>query len=98
MSTDTEHGPCPICETPVRFNPRYPRAVCETCADLSTDEDGRLLHLYNRSISGGLIATFADGSLPDLRMLSLDRPLVFIGGRQCSAEEHRFGGIVVQVL
>lgn len=91
-------NPCPLCTSPVHANPRYPEAVCDGCKTQVTDEDGRPLRLSNRGFGGGLIATYEDGTLPILYLFGVDRPAVFIRGARCAAQEHRFGGIVIQAL
>ena len=82
---------CPICQTEVRFNPRYPRVVCDACAQKASSADGHALMFYNIDLSGGYAAVYADTreEYPYHRC--------FIDRIPCWADEARFGGIVIQV-
>lgn len=88
--SDRQFHPCPICSAPVPHWERYPHAVCEACCNKACDDRGRKLNFYNASLSGGFIAIVADTQedYPD--------HICFIAGVTCWADEHRFGGIVIQ--
>ncbi len=87
---------CPLCETLVRENPRYPRHVCAWCAADVADERGRPVSLSNTSLTGtGFTARYVDGSPASPEVLA---GRVWIGGIEHQAAEARFGGIVVQPL
>jgi hypothetical protein len=60
QSPGAKHHSCPICATPVPTNPRCPAAVCPVCVERAVDERGRPLRFYNRSMSGGFQAIYAD--------------------------------------
>lgn len=82
---------CAVCKTSVSDNPRYPRYVCQPCAQKVKSQDGRVLLFANSDPAGGFAATYADGS----PYLSHE---CFIDGVRCHADEARFGGIVIQVI
>ncbi len=81
---------CPICFQVVEPSERYPRYVCNECAAQVKSQDGRLLMFFNESLSGGYSARHADSGEP---YGSHD---CCIHGIKCYADEHRFGGIVIQ--
>src|SRR5437763_8964346 len=83
---------CPICESPVDPNARYPRYLCRTCASLASAPDGQRLSFANEGISGGYIATYAGGREP------YESHVCFVKGVVCWADEARFGGIVIEAL
>ncbi|PKO14360.1 MAG: hypothetical protein CVU39_15095 [Chloroflexi bacterium HGW-Chloroflexi-10] len=82
---------CPICSSEIPENPRYPQAVCHTCAAQAVSLNDRPVCFYNIDFSGGFRGEYADTHEP--------YPLTecFIRGVKCSAQEARFGGIVIQV-
>lgn len=83
---------CPICRTPVAFFPRYPRYLCVQCASRAKSKDGRLLKFSNIDLSGGFVAHYANtGELYPSHECYVD-------GLLCYADEHRFGGIVIQPM
>ena len=82
---------CPICGAAVRENPRYPKRLCEACAAKAVSADGRLLVFGNVAMSGGFSAGYADSDEP-----YEGGHVCFVDGRQCWADEARFGGIVIQ--
>jgi hypothetical protein len=81
---------CPICASEMRHDPRYPRAVCRSCASRVTDAAGRPLELFNVSPTGAYGASYKD--------TGEDYPShdCYIDGIQCRADEAHLGGIVVQ--
>ena len=83
--------PCPICGTPLPLVPRYPSYVCEECASKAAAADGRLLQFSNVGFSGGFEAHFADTGE------AYESHACWINGIPCTADEARFGGIVVEV-
>lgn len=83
---------CPICQKQVHPSKRYPRYLCEQCATRVKSKDGRLLKFFNESISGGYIAKYADTGE------SYPSHECYIDGIQCHADEHYFGGIVIQPI
>jgi len=83
---------CPICYRPVEPSERYPRYVCKDCAAEAKSQDGRALTFSNIDLSGGFAAKYADTGEP---YPSHD---CYIYGIKCHADEHRFGGIVIQSI
>lgn len=85
-------GPCPVCGAPVVLSPRYPRQLCRACVLEAADANGRALRFGNTCFGGGFEARYADDRTP----YASDE--CFVRGLRCQAGEHRFGGIVVQLL
>lgn len=83
---------CPICAAPVEPMSRYPRYVCERCAGRATSAEGRPLAFFNEGFSGGFIPMYADTQQPYEGGHDC-----WIDGIRCYADEHRFGGIVIEV-
>ncbi len=81
---------CPICAASLEPMPRYPRYVCEECADRATTADGRRLIFSNEGFDGGYVARYADTGEP------YDSHDCWIDGIPCRADEARFGGIVIE--
>jgi hypothetical protein len=71
---------------------RYPRQVCEKCAAKTSDAYGRRLKYSGDDLSGGLCAIYLDNGQ------KYDRQLCYIDGRKCFVNEHRFGGVVVEIV
>lgn len=83
---------CPICGAEVGWNERYPDHICGECTGRLVAVDGRPVIFGNRSINGGLIATYCD------TFENYDSNLCIIDGLKCYAEEARFGGVVIRPL
>ena len=83
---------CPICTTVLEPSSRYPRRVCDGCAARAGAVDGRPLLFSNKDLSGGFAAHYADTGEP------YDSHACWIDGVPCHADEHRFGGVVIEVL
>jgi len=83
---------CPICAQKVAHWERYPKQVCRQCADKASDAYGRRLQFTNASMSGGFRAFYRDNGA------EYSRRICYIDGRKCFAAEHRFGGIVVEIV
>lgn len=81
---------CPICQIELDENPRYPNYVCQSCAALATDKEGRKLVFYNVDMGGGFEAKYADNREV------YSSHTCYINGIECYADEARFGGIVIQ--
>jgi hypothetical protein len=74
----------------VRPFPRYPRYLCEDCASRARSKDERLLKFSNIDTTGGFSAQYADTGEP------YPSHECYVDGVPCYADEHRFGGIVIQ--
>jgi hypothetical protein len=85
-----EHA-CPICGAPAKGSPRNANSLCPACVLELTDAVGRPLHYQNTGLSGGLEARYADNGATYAGIEC------FVRGLRCRAEEHRFGGVVVQL-
>jgi hypothetical protein len=83
---------CPICHRSVEPSQRYPRYLCADCASRAKSKDGRLLSFSNESFSGGFIAQYSDTGE------SYPSHECYVDGILCYADEHRFGGIVIQTV
>jgi len=92
QSPGAKHHPCPICGSPISTNPRYPTAVCPACVERAVDERGRPLRFYNRSLSGGFQAVYADTGEERAGHEC------WIDDVRCWAGEAHLGGIVVYPL
>ena len=90
-----EPGPCPLCGQETLLWERYPGLICERCSSRAVDEDGRPMRFFNlSSLGSGFRAEVWDGEL--WNQVASGR--CFVDGRECIASEHRFGGIVVQLV
>jgi hypothetical protein len=85
-----EHA-CPTCGAPASGAPRYPRCSCPACMFEVTDAQGRALSLWNVDATGGFEARYADGT-------RYEGHECWIRGVRCWADEHYFGGVVVQPI
>ena|SRR5687768_7850983 len=85
----TQH--CPICGDEVQPSQRYPRYVCHPCGLKAASAGGRRLRFSNVSFSGGYQAHYEDNGE------EYPSHECFIDGVRCLADEHRFGGIIIQV-
>ncbi|HLM00076.1 MAG TPA: hypothetical protein VK400_03410 [Pyrinomonadaceae bacterium] len=75
----------------VQFSERYPKCICSACSAKATDENGRPLKFSNTTMmAGGFAAEYADTG--EARA----GHVCYIDGIKCRADEHRFGGIVIQ--
>jgi len=83
---------CPICAAEIIFWERYPNQVCESCQSRTADAYGRRLRFSNRGLSGGFQAFYMDNGA------EYQRRICYIDGRKCFVNEHRFGGIVVEIV
>ena len=90
--TSRPDQPCPGCGRTVPRSDRYPVYLCRECVGRAVDAAGRAVSLWNESLSGGFLATYADGSpAPEV---TRDR-IVYVDGVRCHADEAHLGGIVV---
>ena len=83
---------CPICAVSLEPAERYLRALCSVCSLRASDAVGRRIEFSNESLSGGLLARYAESGDPFLGRTC------FVDGVECLAEEGRFGGFVLQTL
>jgi len=83
---------CPICGEKVGHWERYPKQVCERCQTKASDAYGRRLQFSNEGFSGGFKAFYRDNGA------EYHQQICYIDGRKCFANEHRFGGVVVEVV
>ena len=89
-SREGEH-PCAICSAPVAHSARYPQQICAACVLEACDEGGRAVRFQNTTtFGGGIEGTYRD----DGSRYANDE--CFVRGSRCQAQEHRFGGIVMQ--
>lgn len=51
---------CPVWESPLEPQSRYPRYVCEGCTSRACSADGRPLTFANEGFDGGYVARYAD--------------------------------------
>ena len=81
---------CPICNTELKPEARYPSYICQECSSRATDEKGRKLKFNNIDLSGGFTAVYEDSGEP------YNSHVCYIDGVKCRADEARFGGIVIE--
>ena len=96
-SSGSKSHRCPICATPVPTDARYPTAVCPACVGRAVDERGRPLRFYNRSLSGGFQAVYADTGDAGIGEERASHKC-WIDGVRCWADEAHLGGVVVYPL
>lgn len=99
-SDDAWTHPCPLCGLPALGSLRYPRSVCDTCYPTTVDSQGRRITGYNTSFGGGFEAAYvgADGAPDGICQEVTDSGRCWIGDRECTIGEARFGGVVVQAV
>jgi len=80
----------PICETSLNASISYPNYICNNCSQKAKDFDGRQLIFFNLGTGGGYGAKYVDSNEDYLSHEC------YINGIKCSADEAKFGGIVIQ--
>jgi len=91
---------CSNCTKEVRYNPRYPKYICSICSSKDKySQDGMLLEFYNTDLSGGLKIVYKHihGNVLG-EDDSKSECLCLIDGKEFTAQEARFGGIVIQKI
>lgn len=92
-------SPCPICGTAITKSERYPNALCASCVLLARDERGRPMRFSSDSeLGGGFVAEVEENGAWRRVEDATYEATCWVEGRRCVAGEHRFGGIVVQVV
>ena len=86
-------GRCPHCAGPAHQDARYPRALCSSCSDRTTDLAGRAVTFSNVSMSGGFAARHRDDESACEQVTADGR--VLIDGLEYRAGEAHMGGCVV---
>ncbi len=90
---------CPICFKETSFQARYPKYICRDCnIDNKRSYKGEKVSFSNLGFSGGLKVSFYD-DLGNL-LKEEDEHQIYefkIDNYLCTAEEARFGGIVIQL-
>ncbi|RZJ69323.1 MAG: hypothetical protein EOO45_13725 [Flavobacterium sp.] len=85
--------PCFNCRNNVHYNPRYPKYICGQCQSLLTDATGRPVEYFNTGWSGtGCKGYFAGTNQKE----EYNSDTCYIADKSFTAEEARFGGIVIQ--
>lgn len=90
---------CPICFKESAFQARYPKAVCSDCyAQEKRNDKLEKVSFSNIGFSGGLRVSIYDESGKRLRTEDDHTLYEFsLGDHICTAEEARFGGVVIQL-
>tara|TARA_Y100000816_G_C25987389_1_gene515726 strand:+ start:134 stop:439 length:306 start_codon:yes stop_codon:yes gene_type:complete len=86
-----EYKPCPICNKEEKVMLRYPNMVCSECISTgiwANKEQTTPIEFGNTSFSGGFMSI--------INGIQGNQRICYINGKQCIADESRFGGIVVQ--
>jgi hypothetical protein len=91
---------CKICKTTdVPYSPRYPNLVCWTCVKSAVDIDGNKVEYLNIDASGGFKSIHhVKNKLGEIESIEKNDHYCWINGIKCSAQEARFGGIVLQII
>ena len=89
---------CFICNTSVlnHFSSRYPLIACDSCSLKTVDASGFKIEFENEDESGGFVSVHYNSHLN--RTHTGREHSCFINNVPCYANEHRFGGIVIQPL
>ena len=85
---------CPVCNEVASVTPRYPSCVCRDCINKygTLDINNNLIIFQNESISGGIRAfRIINGKQEEVYSYEC-----YVNKIKCIAQEHRFGGIVIQ--
>ena len=85
---------CPGCGTAMPVSERYPNTICDRHDNECYDTDGNPVVHANAGAWGGFVSRhIVDG-------VTVDRcdPGCYVRDRKCIAAEHRFGGVVVQLV
>ncbi|AWB91563.1 hypothetical protein [Aeromicrobium chenweiae] len=91
--------PCPVCGAATFHSDRYPASVCAECQQRATDRDGRRIVGYNEGPFGGLVVFYAEspsGTQSEIAGDVLETGRCWIDGIECTIDEARFGGVVIQ--
>ena len=86
-----EYKSCPICNKEEKMMLRYPKMVCSECIRTGIWADKKQttpINFYNTSFSGGFIS--------EVNGIEGKQHICYINGKQCIADEARFGGIVIE--
>ncbi len=88
---------CFLCKASIPLNSRYPKKICEECYEKPKfDENGLELSFYNLSMAGGFKIVYQKDGKTVKEETNKSYKRCFIDGKELFAEEHRFGGIVIQ--
>lgn len=85
---------CSNCKSEINMMQRYPKAICETCKSQLTSSDGRKVEFYNTDVMGTGCQGYYVGTNQEEKYNSMS---CYIGDKTFVAEEHRFGGVVIQL-
>jgi len=86
---------CPVCGAQVNYSLRYPKAICKSCKSKITDCNGRPVEFFNTEFLGyGCQGYYSGTNQKEL----YDSTACYIGTVELVANEHRFGGIVIQTI
>lgn len=82
---------CPICNKKKKMMLRYPKIVCSQCISTgiwSDKQKTNSIKFQNIGFNGGFMSI--------VNNIKGNQHLCYINGKQCRADESRFGGIVIQ--
>ena len=86
-----EYRCCPICNNEEKMMIRYPKTVCSQCLQTGIWADKeQTIHINfgNKDISGGFFSI--------VNGVEGNQHLCYVRGKQCTVDEARFGGIIIQ--
>ena len=84
-----EKAKCPICDKELMRLSRYPKAICADCGTRTLTENNVKIDFYNEDHGGGLYSLITN--------VKGNQHECYVDGKKCYAEEHRFGGIIIQL-
>ena len=98
LGTKTEHK-CPLCSDILTYyTQRYPKMICINCSNGNKgkilDSLGNEVTFVNIDIYGGFMSLHKI----DDKIVEKKEHICWINNIKCSADEARFGGIVIQIL
>ena len=87
---------CFVCKSSFhnQFSVRYPLIACDSCSTKTVDAYGFKIEFENEDATGGFISVHYDSNGNRTRTGSEHN--CFINNISCYANEHRYGGIVIQ--
>ena len=85
---------CPICNDILEcYSERYPKIICIKCANSEiTDDYGNIVSFSNVDFTGGFVSSHNINNT----LVQKSEHICWINNVKCYANEHRYGGIVIQ--
>ena len=84
-----EKTKCPICDKEINQLSRYPKTICASCGERTLTANNVKIDFYNEGPEGGFYSLITN--------VKGNQHECYVDGKKCYAEEHRFGGIIIQL-